>query len=290
MGSHRPAGLVAAAFECALCACAGPKTPPTPQPAASQAPASAPSPAPPPAASEQDREAAPPSGAAPPSEAAALAAEIAALRDQQIRLTDELRGVKAALAELSSLHRPAPSAPVSDESRAALVAPPAESPAAEPVGAEPGGADAEKAPAATAPEASPAVPYVDVARRLIEDEDFATAVRVLNVAAELDPGFDQIYFQRGVAKHLLQSYADAIDEFQAAIQRTTRQDVRYICLYNQACGLARLGRKDEAIDKLEQSDEAGFRDLLHQMSIDPDLDSLRDLPRFKDFSMILRTR
>ncbi len=234
--------------------------------------------------------------------------EVTALREQQIRLTDELRGLRAELSQLSALLRAfldgaaaggehaTPVAAAVDPTALPNPEPNPDSPA-EPTSAassaSPTALDSPSSPAAPAPPATPrsaAQNWVDVARRLIEDEDYATAVRVLNVAADVDPSCDEIYFQRGVAKHLLQSYADAIDDFQGSIQRATRQDLRYICLYNQACGLARLGRAEEAVDKLVQSDAAGFRDLGEQMSTDPDLDSLRDLQRFRDFAMRLRTR
>jgi thioredoxin-like negative regulator of GroEL len=50
--------------------------------------------------------------------------------------------------------------------------------------------------------------------------------------------------------------------------------------YNLACSLARAGRPDDAIDSLSTAILLGYDDLAH-MDVDPDLDSLRDLPDFR---------
>ncbi|MBL8843346.1 MAG: hypothetical protein JNL90_17630 [Planctomycetes bacterium] len=237
---------------------------------------------------------------APPSASSAQeSAVLTALREQQSRLVDELRALRLEVAALVEHERQVAAdaivvAPARDEAAGEAAAPlevAQEAPAELLVGGAPAESPAESSAAPPAePPASSARHWVAVAHKLVEESDFATAIRVLNVAAEVDPEYDDLYFERGVARHLLQGYAEAIDDFERAIARTARQDMRFICLYNQACALARLGRADEAIDKLEQSDAAGFRDLLESMSTDPDLDSLRDLPRFRDFLMQLRTR
>ena len=51
-------------------------------------------------------------------------------------------------------------------------------------------------------------------------------------------------------------------------------------IYNMACMKALRGHPDEAMDYLERSAENGFEDFLH-IEKDTDLDTLRDLPRYK---------
>ncbi len=55
-----------------------------------------------------------------------------------------------------------------------------------------------------------------------------------------------------------------------------------INLYNLACLKALRGRGDDAMGLLERAAEAGWTDFIH-LSIDPDLNSLRSLPRYKLF-------
>ncbi|HEX2972838.1 MAG TPA: PDZ domain-containing protein [Tepidisphaeraceae bacterium] len=56
----------------------------------------------------------------------------------------------------------------------------------------------------------------------------------------------------------------------------------YLNLYNMACVKAVLGKADEAIECLERAALAGYTDFIH-IEKDPDLQSLRDLPRYRDF-------
>jgi TolB-like protein/Flp pilus assembly protein TadD len=55
-----------------------------------------------------------------------------------------------------------------------------------------------------------------------------------------------------------------------------------LVLYNSACTYAQLGETDKALDCLERSDTtAGSSEAFNWMQNDPDLDPLRDHPRFK---------
>ena len=56
----------------------------------------------------------------------------------------------------------------------------------------------------------------------------------------------------------------------------------FINLYNFACLKALRGQADIALDYLERAADAGYTDFIH-LGIDPDLTSLRDLPRYRTF-------
>jgi tetratricopeptide (TPR) repeat protein len=51
--------------------------------------------------------------------------------------------------------------------------------------------------------------------------------------------------------------------------------------YNLACSCALLGRKEEALQRLREAHELGFDDL-GLLRRDPDLDSLREDPRYRE--------
>ena len=55
----------------------------------------------------------------------------------------------------------------------------------------------------------------------------------------------------------------------------------FLARYNLACSLARAGRPDEAIDALSRAILLGYDDLAH-LEVDPDLDSLREHPEFRE--------
>jgi tetratricopeptide (TPR) repeat protein len=55
----------------------------------------------------------------------------------------------------------------------------------------------------------------------------------------------------------------------------------FLARYNLACSLARAGRPEEAIDALSRAILLGYDDLAH-LEVDPDLDSLRGHPEFRE--------
>ena len=74
-----------------------------------------------------------------------------------------------------------------------------------------------------------------------------------------------------------------LDEAERVLRQALTLDPRHtINLYNFACLRAVQGRTDEAIDYLERAAEAGFTDFTH-IGADPDLETLRDLPRYQQF-------
>jgi hypothetical protein len=55
----------------------------------------------------------------------------------------------------------------------------------------------------------------------------------------------------------------------------------FLARYNLACSLALAGRADEAIDALSTAILLGYDDLAH-LEVDPDLDSLREHPAYRE--------
>jgi tetratricopeptide (TPR) repeat protein len=86
------------------------------------------------------------------------------------------------------------------------------------------------------------------------------------------------FYQRGMALHHEGHYREAIQAFRKAIARDER---RPEATYNIACGYARLGDRDAALDWLEQASTLGF-DLSKYLMSDDDLLPLRADPRFRD--------
>jgi tetratricopeptide (TPR) repeat protein len=90
------------------------------------------------------------------------------------------------------------------------------------------------------------------------------AIEVLRVLAEL-------VSQKGLVKRALE-----LDR-----RLVARLPNDFLARYNLACSLARAGRPDEAIDALSRAILLGYDDLAH-LEVDPDLDSLREHPDFKE--------
>jgi len=90
------------------------------------------------------------------------------------------------------------------------------------------------------------------------------AIEVLRVLAEL-------VSQKGLVKRALE-----LDR-----RLVARLPNDFLARYNLACSLARAGRPDEAIDALSRAILLGYDDLAH-LEVDPDLDSLREHPEFRE--------
>ena len=99
--------------------------------------------------------------------------------------------------------------------------------------------------------------------------------------------FERLLSRNGDSLEVLRLLAELVSK-KGLVERAAELDAKVVellpedCLarYNLACSLARAGRPDEAIDSLSKAILLGYDDLAH-MDVDPDLDSLRDLPVFR---------
>jgi len=89
------------------------------------------------------------------------------------------------------------------------------------------------------------------------------------------------------AAELSRHASDLIDRHQfSEAEHVLRQALELVpdnltCLYNLACVYAALHEPDKAMNQLEAATAAGFTDF-HRIETDPFLESLHDLPRFKE--------
>jgi tetratricopeptide (TPR) repeat protein len=99
--------------------------------------------------------------------------------------------------------------------------------------------------------------------------------------------FERLLSRNGDSLEVLRLLAELVSK-KGLVMRAVELDAKVVellpddCLarYNLACSLARAGRPDEAIDSLSKAILLGYDDLAH-VDVDPDLDSLRDLPEFR---------
>ena len=84
--------------------------------------------------------------------------------------------------------------------------------------------------------------------------------------------------------HTAMSYQEAAEVADRLVQMMPRRPQVH---YNRACVMGRLRRGDEALASLEQAVNCGWRDLVH-LSVDPDLDSVRDTARYAALTQRLR--
>jgi hypothetical protein len=240
----------------------------------------------------------------------ALGETVAALKDEQKELaltirTSELdhREITLRLRELDQIRRdlegrggrsarprPEESEPAPESRRPRREEEPARPRTEAPKEPKPG-AEAPKAP----PEPEKLVPVTAEQRALLEDaqklfyneQDYAKARelldRLLGESGLARVVKAQALHTRGLCHHRLKDYQKAIADFREALTVTGPSETRGSLLYNIACGLALQGEKDAALESLkkafaEKFDDPGFR----HTKADPDLESLRADPRFKE--------
>lgn len=100
--------------------------------------------------------------------------------------------------------------------------------------------------------------------------------------------FEGLLARNGDSVDVLRVLAELVSQ-KGLVKRAVELDRRlvdvlpndFLARYNLACSLARAGRPDEAIDALSRAILLGYDDLAH-LEVDPDLDSLREHPEFRE--------
>jgi len=100
--------------------------------------------------------------------------------------------------------------------------------------------------------------------------------------------FEGLLARNGDSVEVLRVLAELVSQ-KGLVKRALELDLRlvdvlpndFLARYNLACSLARAGRPDEAIDALSRAILLGYDDLAH-LEVDPDLDSLREHPEFRE--------
>jgi tetratricopeptide (TPR) repeat protein len=100
--------------------------------------------------------------------------------------------------------------------------------------------------------------------------------------------FEKLLARNGESVEVLRTLAELVSR-KGDVHRAVEIDRRlvdrlpndFLARYNLACSLALAGRSDEAINSLSKAILLGYDDLDH-MEVDPDLDSLRERPDFRE--------
>lgn len=95
-----------------------------------------------------------------------------------------------------------------------------------------------------------------------------------------------IFMDQGLRNLGLGRYERAEHELKAVLELEPQNETAW---YNLACTYARWGKLDQAIEHLRRAVELGFDDAGH-MEQDPDLESLRQDPRYRELIARLRAR
>lgn len=99
-----------------------------------------------------------------------------------------------------------------------------------------------------------------------------------------NPNVGELHYYKAVGLFNNKQYEESIKEYDIALSiGAIAPQFRASCKYDQACALALLERKEEAISKLKESVSAGFRDLAH-LRTDADLTSLHSHKDWEELS------
>lgn len=126
----------------------------------------------------------------------------------------------------------------------------------------------------------PAEYPVELARadadRAYRQENWLGAAEAYAVVTDHRPDDGDAWFRLAYSRHGLRDYIGAIDANRRAAEFPRH---RAVAQYNSACAYALFGDEEAAIRSAHQAFDSGFRDL-DKYKTDPDLDPIRDDPRF----------
>lgn len=146
--------------------------------------------------------------------------------------------------------------------------------------------DAKRPVAGEKEDPKPASPFVIQSSVSTEAEQPTPAMESGFVpASRRHPRSGGDWYSRGMELHNEGRYDEAIAAFGHAIEEGSRVDA---ATYNIACGYARKGNADRAVEWLRKSLQEGF-DLASYIDKDDDLDGVRSDPRFVELRRNLRT-
>jgi tetratricopeptide (TPR) repeat protein len=112
----------------------------------------------------------------------------------------------------------------------------------------------------------------------IRSKNYELAVAEFSKILEEFPFDFEGNYHLAFAYLLAKDYPRAIHHFEIARRIKTKDE---LTLYNLACAYSLGGKLEQALEALNAAVEAGFNDAEH-MEKDPDLDPLRELPRYQE--------
>ncbi len=114
-------------------------------------------------------------------------------------------------------------------------------------------------------------------------KQWAEAADLLGRAADRGMRNSQVYGQLAFAQLSINRNEDAVRSYERAFEAGIPPGVatRGVAYYNLACGYARLGRTDKALDALSHAVDEGFADRAG-MESDADLAPLRQSPKYRE--------
>jgi tetratricopeptide (TPR) repeat protein len=109
-------------------------------------------------------------------------------------------------------------------------------------------------------------------------QQWAEAAAAYQQYTKQNPNDPLAWHRLGTSQIYLRQLPEAIKSLEQAIKVGGGAALDF---YNLACAFALSGQKEKALDNLEKAIDAGFTDR-RQYETDTDLDSLREIERFKE--------